>query len=92
LKDAVFRRGGTKGSDLALVNADDKDDIFSLIEVHRGEPEVPPLRPPTVWSVVPNAKGAKYNKNAESDSKADKVDKAEKKNKRNKKNKGSAEE
>jgi hypothetical protein len=95
LKDAVFRRGGTKGSDLALVNADDKDDIFSLIEVHRGEPEVPPLRPPTVWSVVPNAKGAKYNKNAESDNKVEQVDKpekAEKKNKRNKKNKGSAEE
>jgi hypothetical protein len=86
LKDAVFRRGGTKGSDLALVNADDKDDIFSLIEVHRGEPEVPPLRPPTNWRVVPNAKGAKYNKNAEGDKKADKAEK------KNRKNKGSKEE
>jgi hypothetical protein len=101
LKDAVFRRGGTKGSDLVLVNADDKDDIFSLIEVHRGEPEVPPLRPPTVWSVVPNAKGAKYNNNAEADNsagsdsnagsnnKAGKADKADKAGKKNKRNKGS---
>jgi hypothetical protein len=38
LTDAVMRRGGTKGSDLALVNADDKDDIFSIVEVHRGRP------------------------------------------------------
>ena len=38
LKDAVFARGGTRGSDLALINSDDKDDIFSLIEVQRGEP------------------------------------------------------
>jgi len=36
LKDAVFRRGGSQGADIALVNTDDKDDIFSLIEVHRG--------------------------------------------------------
>jgi hypothetical protein len=92
LKDAVFRHGGTKGSDLALVNADDKDDIFSLIEVHRGEPEVPPLRPPSNWSVVPNAKGSKYNKNAEGDKKADKADKPDRKNKKNKKEKGSTEE
>ena len=40
LRDAVFRQGGIKGADLALVNTDDKDDIFSLIEVHRGEPDV----------------------------------------------------
>ncbi len=45
LRDAVFRRGGTKGSDLALVNTDAKDDIFSLIEVHRGEAEMPGIRP-----------------------------------------------
>ncbi len=45
LKDAVLRHGGTKGADFALVNTDDKDDIFSLIEVHRGMPEVPELRP-----------------------------------------------
>ena len=45
LRDAVLRHGGTKGADLALVNTDDKDDIFSLIEVHRGMPEPPELRP-----------------------------------------------
>ena len=45
LKDAVLRHGGTKGADFALVNTDDKDDIFSLIEVHRGMPELPALRP-----------------------------------------------
>jgi hypothetical protein len=81
LKDAVFRRGGTKGSDLALVNADEKNDIFSLIEVHRGEPEVPPLRLPTNWRVVPNGKGTKYNNNAESDINAGSNNKAGKKNK-----------
>ena len=37
LKDAVFARGGTRGSDLALINTDDKDDVFSLIEIHRGD-------------------------------------------------------
>jgi len=46
LKDAVFRYGGVKGSDLALVNTDSMDDIFSLIEVHRGDAEIPALRPP----------------------------------------------
>jgi len=47
LKDAVLYHGGTGGSDMALINTDDQDDIFSLIEVHRGIPEVPVLRPPT---------------------------------------------
>jgi hypothetical protein len=37
LKDAVFARGGTRGCDFALINTDDQDDIFSLIEVQRGE-------------------------------------------------------
>ncbi len=37
----MLRQGGTKGSDFALVNTDDKDDIFSLIEVHRGKLETP---------------------------------------------------
>ena len=37
LKDAVFARSGMRGSDIALLNTDDKDDIFSLVEVHRGE-------------------------------------------------------
>jgi hypothetical protein len=36
LKDAVFARGGTRGSDLALINTDAHDEIFSLIEVRRG--------------------------------------------------------
>jgi len=61
LPDAVFRQGGTKGADLALVNTDAKDDIFSLIEVHRGEPELPALRPPTEVRVFSGfAKGTKY--------------------------------
>ena len=63
LRDAVFRHGGIKGSDLALVNTDAKDDIFSIIEVHRGEPELPALLPPDEVHAFPgNAKGAKYNK------------------------------
>lgn len=75
LQDAVFRHGGIKGSDLALVNTDAKDDIFSLVEVHRGEPELPVLRPPTEYRVVPGyGKGTKYEK-------GDKGDK-EKKNKK----------
>jgi hypothetical protein len=63
LRDAVFRHGGTKGADLALVNSDAKDDIFSLVEVHRGEPELPALRPPAVVRAFPGyAKGTKYQK------------------------------
>jgi hypothetical protein len=41
VEDAVLRQGGTKGADFALVNTDNKDDIFSLIEVHRGKLEAP---------------------------------------------------
>ena len=41
VEDAVLRQGGTKAADFALVNTDDKDDIFSLIEVHRGKLETP---------------------------------------------------
>ena len=41
VEDAVLRQGGTKGADFALVNTDNKDDIFSLIEVHRGQLEAP---------------------------------------------------
>lgn len=48
VKDAVFQHNGTKGCDIALINTDAKDDIFSLIEVHRGEPEQPYLKPPTI--------------------------------------------
>jgi len=51
VEDAVLRHGGTKGSDFALVNTDDKDDIFSLIEVHRGKLETPVLLPPTNYKV-----------------------------------------
>lgn len=36
INDAVLNHGGTRGCDIALVNTDKKDDIFSLIEVHRG--------------------------------------------------------
>jgi hypothetical protein len=61
LNDAVFRYGGTKGSDLALINMDDKNDIFSIIEIHRGEQELPLLRPPTdVRPVSGYGKGIKY--------------------------------
>ena len=49
--DAVLRQGGTKGADFALVNTDAKDDIFSLIEVHRGKLESPALLPPTDYKV-----------------------------------------
>jgi hypothetical protein len=38
LTDAVMHHGGAKGSDIALVNTDDRDDIFSIVEVHRGLP------------------------------------------------------
>ncbi len=55
LTNAVFGYGGTKGSDLALVNSDDKDDIFSLIEVHRGKLETPVLLPPTDYKVSDKA-------------------------------------
>jgi len=55
LRDAVLRHSGSKGADLALVNTDDKDDIFSLIEVHRGLPEMPELRPPTNYKISDKA-------------------------------------
>ena len=55
LNDAVFRHGGTKSSDLALGNTDAKDDIFSLIEVHRGKLETPMLLPPTDYKVSDKA-------------------------------------
>jgi hypothetical protein len=48
LNDAVLFHGGANGSDIALVNTDDQDDIFSLIEIHRGVPAMPELRPPTM--------------------------------------------
>jgi len=63
IKDAVFRYGGPKGSDFALVNSDDKDDIFSLVEVHRGEQELPALRPPnSVHAFDGYSRGTKYGK------------------------------
>jgi hypothetical protein len=37
LPDAVFAHHGLRGSDLALINMDAKDDVFSLVEVHRGD-------------------------------------------------------
>ncbi len=55
VEDAVLRQGGIKGADFALVNTDDKDDIFSLIEVHRGKLETPVLLPPTDYKVSDKA-------------------------------------
>ena len=82
LPDAVFRHGGTKGSDLALVNTDDKDDIFSLVEIHRGEAEVPALRPPTEVRAFPGSgKGTKYGPDGKKDGKKGDKDKKDKKNK-----------
>jgi Beta-galactosidase len=64
LSDAVLFHGGTRGSDLALVNTDDKDDIFSIIEVHRGPPAVPELLPPTEFTISDQApKPPKGSKN-----------------------------
>jgi hypothetical protein len=55
VEDAVLHQGGTKGADFALVNTDEKDDIFSLIEVHRGKLETPLLLPPTHYKVSDKA-------------------------------------
>ncbi len=55
VEDAVLRQGGIKGADFALVNTDDKDDIFSLMEVHRGKLEIPVLLPPTDYKVSDKA-------------------------------------
>jgi hypothetical protein len=55
VEDAVLRQGGTKGADFALVNTDDKDDIFSLLEVHRGKLEMPVRMPPTDYVVSDQA-------------------------------------
>jgi hypothetical protein len=84
LRDAVLRHGGIKGADLALVNTDAKDDVFSLIEVHRGEPELPALHPPTDARAFPGyGKGTKYGKEAPSEE-ADKMSGDEKRAKRKK--------
>ncbi|MCX6309191.1 MAG: T9SS C-terminal target domain-containing protein [Bacteroidia bacterium] len=55
INDAVFRYNGTKGSDFAIINTDAKDDIFSLIEVHRGKLESPVMLPPTDYKVSDKA-------------------------------------
>lgn len=82
VKDALFKYGGTKGSDLALVNTDTKDDIFSLVEVHRGEQELPALRPPTENHAFPGyGKGTKYGNDKDEDTKNEEKSKKEKKNK-----------
>lgn len=74
LEDAVLRQGGINGSDLALINTDDKDDVFSLIEVHRGKLEGPVLTPPSRYVVSDKApKPPKAEKNKEG--KEDKEDK-----------------
>ena len=68
VEDAVLRQGGTKGEDFALVNTDDKDDIFSLIEIHRGKLETPdisdkPPIPPEAGTAGKSGKGKKRKKN-----------------------------
>lgn len=55
IEDAVLRHGGGKGSDFALVNTDSHDDIFSLLEVHRGKLDTPVLLPPTDYAVTDKA-------------------------------------
>ena len=79
LKDAVLLHGGTKGSDLALVNTDDQDDTFSLIEVHRGQPEMPALRPPTNYQVSDKAPKPPKTEKAERDKKSKRKTAAEEK-------------
>ena len=86
IKDAVFRYGGQKGSDLAIVNTDDKDDIFSIIEVKRGEQDVPALLPQAENRAFEgHNKGIKYSK-GENSEEGDQ-DKKNKKNKKDKKEK-----
>ncbi len=51
VEDAVLRQGGTRGADFALVNTDDQDDIFSLLEVHRGRMTLPVRQPPATYRV-----------------------------------------
>lgn len=81
IKDAVFRYGGQKGSDLAIVNTDAKDDIFSIIEVKRGEQDVPALLPPAANRAFSgHNKGTKYGKGKNTEGgDEDKKDKKEKK-------------
>ena len=83
VEDAVLRQGGVKGADFALVNTDDKDDIFSLIEVHRGKLETPVLLPSTDY---------KLSDKAPRPPKADKAGKPGKEKKGKGKNKAAAEE
>ena len=86
IKDAVFRYGGINGSDLALINTDDKDDIFSIIEVKRGEQDVPALLPQAEnHAFSGHNKGTKYGK-GENNIEGDKQ-KKEKKDKKVKKDK-----
>jgi hypothetical protein len=90
IKDAVLKNGGTKGADFVLLNTDDKDDIFSLVEVHRGEQELPLLRPQEEnRSFKGSAKGTKYGKgeNAVEGDKENKEEKGDKKEKRVKRKK-----
>ena len=77
MNDAVLRYNGTKGSDFALVNTDAKDDIFSLIEVHRGKLDAPVMLPPTDYKV---------SDKAPMPSKAEKAGKEKKTGKKEKKN------
>ena len=51
VEDAVLRQGGARGADFVLVNTDEQDDSFSLLEVHRGRLEQPVRQPPTDYLV-----------------------------------------
>lgn len=44
LTEAVMRRGGTIGRDIALLSTDDRDDVSSMLEAHRGSPQEPSFR------------------------------------------------
>ncbi len=87
IKDAVFRYGGINGSDLALINTDDKDDIFSIIEVKRGEKDMPALLPQAENRAFPgHNKGTKYGKGENTiEGDKQKKDKKDKKVKKDKK-------
>jgi hypothetical protein len=87
IKDAVFRYGGINGSDLALINTDEKDDIFSIIEVKRGEKDMPALLPQAENRAFPgHNKGTKYGKGENTvDGDKQKKDKKDKKVKKDKK-------
>jgi hypothetical protein len=68
IADAVMNHHGPQGADIALVNLDDKDKIFHIIEVQRDMPEASALRPPAENRAFSGfAKGTKYGGGEKSD-------------------------